>query len=166
MTANCSCSYMFRTFWGSEKRDSGEVICLFCKKVQLSSQAIHFVKGEIADSTSDNSSNSVVRQEISEEVSQAELGDVIVAINRTTHAVRAFVLFLFYQLMATTVAFALYLLAGVVGNSNKECSNFSREVGNCAPNAFLLSIAFFIWIAGVLYSSSIGWQEIKKSDIR
>jgi hypothetical protein len=90
---------------------------------------------------------------------------IVVAVNRTTHAVRAFVLFLFYQLSAITLALAVYFVASIIGNSNEECSNLLRSNGACSPNAFLLIVAFVVWIFGVVYSSKIGWEEIKKSEV-
>jgi hypothetical protein len=90
---------------------------------------------------------------------------LIAATNRTTHAIRAFVLFLFYQLSALTMAFPVYFFAGVVGNNNQQCSDLARENGNCPPNGFLLFVAIAIWIIGFVYSSNIGWKEIRKSEI-
>ena len=86
--------------------------------------------------------------------------------NRTTHAVRAFVTFLFYQLAAITGAVFLYFLAGVVGNANSDCSDQLRAFGACAPNAFLVFLAAVVWIGGVIYSSSVGWNELEKSKVQ
>ena len=89
----------------------------------------------------------------------------IAATNRTTHAVRAFVLFLFYQLSSITTAAILYFLAVWVGNQNDECEPILRQYGACDPQPFLLLLALIVWVSGVVYSSKVGWEEIKKSDI-
>lgn len=94
-----------------------------------------------------------------------ETQQIVSAVNRTTHAVRAFVLFLFYQLTALTLAFVMYFFAQIAGNSNDECSNQLRSFNACSPNAFLVFIALVIWIVGVFYSSNVGWREIKKSEV-
>jgi hypothetical protein len=91
--------------------------------------------------------------------------EIIKAVNRTTHAVRAFVLFLFYQLSSTTAAAFFYLVAKVVGNSNDDCENTLRSFGGCPPNAFFLFLAVVTWLGGVIYSSNVGWKEIQKSNL-
>ena len=91
--------------------------------------------------------------------------DLINAVNRTTHAVRAFVLFLFYQLSSITVAVFFYLVAGAIGNSNEECDSTLRALGGCPPNAFFLFLAVVTWLGGIIYSSAIGWKEIEKSNL-
>lgn len=79
------------------------------------------------------------------------LEESIRASNRTTHAVRAFVRFLFIQLVAIT-------LAGFV-------VAFANIVDPVEPPAILLLIAGAIWVAGVIYSSIEGWKEVAKSDV-
>ena len=91
--------------------------------------------------------------------------EIIKAVNRTTHAVRAFVLFLFYQLSSTTAAVFFYLVAEAVGNSNDDCENTLRSFGGCPPNAFFLVLAVVTWLGGVIYSSNVGWKEIQKSNL-
>lgn len=89
----------------------------------------------------------------------------IQAQNRTTHAVRAFVLFLFYQLTAITLAYVIYSFAQVQGNQSDDCEPLLRQFGACEPEPTLVFLALVIWIAGVVYSSQIGWREIQKSEV-
>jgi hypothetical protein len=76
---------------------------------------------------------------------------------KTKHAVRAFVLFLFYQLSFTTVAVFIWNLS--LPNTT-ECI----ERGACSSNIFLQFLAAVLWIVGISISSRIGWQEIRRSD--
>jgi len=71
------------------------------------------------------------------------------ASNRTTHAVRAFVRFLFIQLSATTLA------GFIIGFTSTQPS----------PNNGLLFLAVVIWIVGVAWSSQAGWSELEKSNV-
>lgn len=96
---------------------------------------------------------------------ETTLEDVVRATNRTTHAVRAFVLFLFYQLTALTIAYMVYSLAEIVGNSDENCPYEARTLNLCSPNSFLLFLAGVIWITGIVLSSRVGWSEIQKSDM-
>jgi hypothetical protein len=91
--------------------------------------------------------------------------EIIRAVNRTTHAVRAFVLFLFYQLSSITIAIFFYLVAEALGNSNDECENTLRSFGGCPPNSFFLALAVVTWLVGIIYSSKVGWREIEKSNL-
>jgi|LakMenE01Jun11ns_1017448.scaffolds.fasta_scaffold9615183_1 hypothetical protein len=91
--------------------------------------------------------------------------EIIKAVDRTTHAVRAFVLFLFYQLSSITAAVFFYLVAEAVGNSNDECEYTLRSFGGCPPNSFFLVLAVVTWLGGVIYSSNVGWKEIQKSNL-
>ena len=77
----------------------------------------------------------------------------IAASNRTTHAIRAFVLFLFYQLTAATLAVFVYRLA------------FEFPDENSLPNSFLTITSGIIWLVGIVLSSNKGWTEIRKSDL-
>jgi len=79
---------------------------------------------------------------------------LIQAQNRTTHAVRAFVRFLFIQLSALTLATFLFFISFQLVN----------EEG--APNTFLLLMGGVIWIIGLVWSSSAGWSELEKSNIK
>jgi hypothetical protein len=68
---------------------------------------------------------------------------LILAQNRTTHAVRAFVRFLFIQLTASTFAFFLWSFGTV-------------------QTQFL---GIVVWIIGLVWSSNAGWGELEKSNI-
>ena len=85
----------------------------------------------------------------------------IEATNRTTHAIRAFVRFLFLQLSFTTVAIFLYNWATSSVNP-LECV---QSGDSCEPNAELILLAVVTWIIGVGLSSRIGWEELVKSDV-
>ena len=71
------------------------------------------------------------------------------ASNRTTHAVRAFVRFLFIQLSATTLAGFIFGIAS------------SQD----SPNSGLIFLAVVIWLVGVVWSSQAGWSELEKSNV-
>jgi hypothetical protein len=75
--------------------------------------------------------------------------DLIRAQNRTTHAVRAFVRFLFIQLSGITFAVLLWNLS------------LADEDGN----AFLQFLAVVVWIVAVVWSSKAGWEELEKSAV-
>ena len=107
------------------------------------------------------SQTNLVNTDLNDLIAKQE--EAIRAINRTTHAVRAFVLFLFYQLTALTISGVIYVFAVAVGESNEACKD---SPFGCEPNAFLISLALIVWIAGVVYSSQRGWAEIEKSEIR
>jgi Na+/melibiose symporter-like transporter len=84
----------------------------------------------------------------------SEYNLLIQAQNRTTHAVRAFVRFLFIQLSALTLATFLFFVSFQLVN----------EEG--APNTFLLIMGGVIWIIGLVWSSTAGWSELEKSNIK
>ncbi len=90
---------------------------------------------------------------------QSELRELILATNRTTHAVRAFVSFLFIQLAAITLALTVSFL-GQVAQDPSECS-----YGICPPNDAANFFAGLIWIAGVIWSSNVGWKELAMSRV-
>ena len=83
----------------------------------------------------------------------------IAASNRTTRAVRAFVRFLFIQLVAATLAL-LILFAGDVFRDTSECT-----LGVCGPNTMAQILAGLVWIVGIIWSSSAGWTELSQSEI-
>jgi hypothetical protein len=85
----------------------------------------------------------------------------IKASNRTTHAVRAFVRFLFIQLSATTLAVFIYGLSMNTVNAQK-CADYGD---NCTPNGFLIFLAGMVWLGGVIWSSQAGWSELEKSNV-
>ena len=86
----------------------------------------------------------------------------ILAQNRTTHAVRAFVRFLFIQLSATSLATVLWNLADSTIDQN-ECVQYGN---NCSANPALIAAAGIIFLIGVVWSSAAGWEELGKSEVR
>jgi hypothetical protein len=89
------------------------------------------------------------------------IGDLITAQNRTTHAVRAFVTFLFIQLAGSTFAIILWNV-GDLFIDQEECRNYGR---NCEGNGFLRFLAAVVWIIAIIWSSNEGWKELKKSEV-
>lgn len=75
------------------------------------------------------------------------LTETVAASNRTTHAVRAIVRFLFIQLAASTVAILILLL------------------GSMTQNGFLSALGLSVLVAGVIAASVAGWGELKKSEV-
>lgn len=89
------------------------------------------------------------------------IDDLIRAQNKTTHAVRAFVRFLFIQLTGITLAVFLWNLS-LAFISPSDC-NFRGE--NCSGNGALQLMAVGVWIVTVIFSSRAGWEELQKSEI-
>jgi uncharacterized Zn finger protein (UPF0148 family) len=83
------------------------------------------------------------------------------ATNRATHAIRAFVLFIFYQLAASTAAAFFYGIGLGIAGSSDECQNN----GICEPSSFFIVVSALIFLGGVIFSSMKGWEEIGKSDL-
>lgn len=91
----------------------------------------------------------------------ANLDDLVRAQNRTTHAVRAFVRFLFIQLSGITFAVLLWNIS-LAFVDQQECF---RSGEKCNGNAFLQFLAAVVWIVSVVWSSKAGWEELEKSNI-
>ena len=91
----------------------------------------------------------------------ANLDDLVSAQNRTTHAVRAFVRFLFIQLSGITFAVLLWNIS-LAFVDQQECF---RSGEKCNGNAFLQFLAAVVWIVSVVWSSKAGWEELEKSKI-
>ena len=89
------------------------------------------------------------------------LDDLVIAQNRTTHAVRAFVRFLFIQLSGITFAVLLWNIS-LAFVDQQECF---RSGEKCNGNAFLQFLAAVVWIVSVVWSSKAGWEELEKSNI-
>jgi hypothetical protein len=87
--------------------------------------------------------------------------DLIQAQNKTTHAVRAFVRFLFIQLSGLTLVFFTWNLSLMSVDPN-ECARFGEK---CEGNLFLQFLSIGIWIGTVILSSRAGWSELEKSDV-
>ena len=83
----------------------------------------------------------------------------IEASNRTTHAVRALVRFLFIQLAFLTAAFVLWQI-GLAFPDKNNCSAFG-----CQPNGFVSFLVVAVIIAGVVLSSRAGWDELYHSSL-
>ena len=81
--------------------------------------------------------------------SRATLDDLVRAQNRTTHAVRAFVRFLFILLTGITCAVFLW--------------NVSIAING---NALIEFVAAVIWLGSVIWSSAAGWDELHKSNVQ
>lgn len=94
-------------------------------------------------------------------IDNGQFEELIEAQNRTTHAVRAFVRFLFIQLSATTAAFVIWNWSQTFADQ-QEC--YTRGT-NCGGNTFLQFVAVIIWIAGIFFSSWAGWDELEKSRV-
>ena len=77
------------------------------------------------------------------------IDDLIRAQNRTTHAVRAFVRFLFIQLTGLTIVYFLWNL-------------FVESDGN----AFIAFLVLAVWLVTVIWSSAAGWDELRKSNVQ
>lgn len=83
----------------------------------------------------------------------------IKASNRTTRAVRAFVRFLFIQLVFITAALGINVL-GTVFQDPAECA-----YGICPPNTGAQILAGVVWLIGVFWSSAAGFSELGLSDV-
>jgi len=86
------------------------------------------------------------------------LVESIAASNRTTHAVRALVRFLFIQLSFLTAAYVVWQL-GLAFPDPNNCSAFG-----CEPHGLVSFVVSALVITGVLVSSVVGWKELSLSD--
>lgn len=87
------------------------------------------------------------------------LKENIQASNRTTHAVRAFVLFLFVQLTFATAAWGTWQV-GLAVASSKDCGLLP-----CSPDDGWSVAVTLLVTAGIWISSQIGWNELAKSKV-
>jgi hypothetical protein len=87
------------------------------------------------------------------------LQESIRASNRTTHAVRAFVRFLFIQLSFVTAAFLTWQVA-LAFPDEENCTPMG-----CAPSVFWNYLIGALLIIGVWLSSRAGWSELEKSEV-
>jgi hypothetical protein len=83
----------------------------------------------------------------------------IEASNRTTHAVRAIVRFVFIQLSFLTAAFVVWQL-GLAFPDPNNCTAFG-----CQPNWFVSFLVAGLVITGVIVSSIAGWNELELSSV-
>ena len=89
------------------------------------------------------------------------IDDLIRAQNRTTHAVRAFVRFLFIQLTGITLVVFLWNLSLTLIDE-QDCF---QSGDNCGGNTSIQLLAGITWIATVIWSSYAGWEELNKSNV-
>jgi hypothetical protein len=94
-------------------------------------------------------------------INSEQIRELIRAQNRTTHAVRAFVRFLFIQLSATTTAIVIWNISTAFIDQ-EECFRSSE---NCTGNGFLQFLAAVVLIGGIIWSSAAGWNELGKSKV-
>jgi hypothetical protein len=83
----------------------------------------------------------------------------IPAQDRTTHAVRAFVRFLFIQLSFYTAAFMVWQI-GVLFVDKSECT-----ILGCTPNGFFYFVTASLIIMGIWLASRAGWHELELSQV-
>jgi hypothetical protein len=83
----------------------------------------------------------------------------IAASNRTTHAVRALVRFLFIQLAFLTAAFVFWQV-GLAFPDEDNCTPFG-----CEPHVSVSFLVIALVIAGVVLSSTAGWYELGLSNV-
>ena len=114
-------------------------------------------------SSESSSSQPIVNKSFSSETSveASDIERLIEAQDRTTHAVRAFVRFLFIQLSGLTAAYVVWNWSMSFVDQQKCYSNGT----NCGGNTFLQIFAISIWIVSVFLSSRAGWSELKKSEV-
>jgi hypothetical protein len=89
------------------------------------------------------------------------IDDLIRAQNKTTHAVRAFVRFLFIQL--TGITFAVFLWNLSLSFIDEQSCYQTGD--NCTGNALLQFSAGIVWLIAVILSSRAGWDELNKSNV-
>jgi hypothetical protein len=87
------------------------------------------------------------------------LAESIEAANRTTHAVRAFVRFLFIQLSFYTAAFLSWQV-GLLFTDESNCTIYG-----CTPHVFWYFLVALLIVLGVVFSSRAGWKELELSDV-
>lgn len=90
----------------------------------------------------------------------SDIDRLIAAQNRTTHAVRAFVRFLFIQLAGITLTVILWNFSLMFVDEQK-CFEYGDY---CGGNPFLQFIALAVLIGTVIWSSRVGWEELEKSN--
>jgi hypothetical protein len=87
--------------------------------------------------------------------------ELVRASNRSTHAIRALVRFIFIQLSFITLAYILNSFA----NAFIDPEQCARYGDSCSPNGFFSFLSFVAIIAGIIISSRVGWAELKQSDV-
>lgn len=85
---------------------------------------------------------------------------MIEAQNRTTHAIRAIVRFLFIQLTSITLG-ALVFALSLAAQQSYSCQMWDE----CGFSSFLSFVSIVIVIGGIIISSNAGWSELSSSKI-
>jgi DNA-directed RNA polymerase subunit RPC12/RpoP len=116
---------------------------------------------EDSSATSILNDPSIVSPEISSFNSNYSFEGMVLAQNRTTHAVRAFVRFLFIQLTGITFAVFLWNLSTAAIDQRSCFVNGTK----CSANESLQTLAALVWIVAVVWSSWAGWSELDKSKV-
>jgi hypothetical protein len=88
------------------------------------------------------------------------LAKSITAQDRTTHAVRAFVRFLFIQLSFYTAAFMVWQIGLLFIDPSENCNIFG-----CTPNGFFYFVTAVLIIMGIWIASKAGWHELELSQV-
>jgi hypothetical protein len=88
------------------------------------------------------------------------LAKSITAQNRTTHAVRAFVRFLFIQLSFYTAAFMVWQIGLLFVDPSENCT-----ILGCTPNGFFYFVTAVLIIMGIWIASRAGWHELELSQV-
>lgn len=126
-------------------------------EIYVNDTPVDFSRTTYGEDSSFKASN---RSNNSNSSSETTLADLVRAQDRTTHAVRAFVRFLFIQLSAVTIAVFFWNI-GVQLTGSSECIRY----GNCGPSTFWFVVAGITWLVGLVWSSVAGWDELHKSDL-
>ena len=90
----------------------------------------------------------------------SDIDRLIAAQNRTTHAVRAFVRFLFIQLAGLTLT-AIFWNISLASVDERKCMEYGDY---CDGNPFFQLLAFSVLVGSVVWSSRVGWEELEKSN--
>jgi hypothetical protein len=126
-------------------------------EIYINDTPVDFSRTTYGEDSSFKASN---RSNNSHSSSETTLADLVRAQDRTTHAVRAFVRFLFIQLSAITIAVFFWNIGAQLSN-NYECTSYR----NCGSSEFFFVAAGITWLAGLIWSSIAGWDELHKSDL-
>ena len=169
--SNCQGSSFVHTLPSGDYCDCGipEIYGSICKKCSLEIKPARlsklvksgFTNAEAPAPRPTSSSKKSVATEIPQlSATGKTIDDLIRAQNRTTHAVRAFVRFLFIQLSAMTLGLFIWNLAAA--SADPEACAY--EGANCTGNAALQVIAGLVFLGGIIWSSAAGWSELEKSN--
>ena len=170
--ANCQGSSFVHALPTGDYCDCGipEIYGNICKKCSQEIKPARLAKltksGVATTATAAPQSSAASKKSVATEIPQLSatgktIDDLIRAQNRTTHAVRAFVRFLFIQLSAMTLGLFIWNLAAA--SADPEACAY--EGTNCTGNSSLQVIAGLVFLGGIIWSSAAGWSELEKSNI-